>query len=559
MDARRIDYNLRGARDHDHLGAETECNVIDGEDFGVQGILDGDQAVYRVINFLREKLGEPADNALRAICGDVTVKTLEANPRPLKSPRSTAAAQRLYSILIDLAAELIGQKTERNLHTLHGATWRPSGASPQDVSTRVPLDRQAYYAFQTREHGDKVADATGDHFNESQPWLEQHVGPHEYSDKMTRLTGRMRLVITALAMGLSASSPLYYAHNGNPNGNGIQTTLTRFDSARLGLIWRGRTDLDVSVLWRDDLSYQSVMKTWVEEGVIPSARALWVPERAQAGDVRGVVSFEEFCSEKGISLDTPEAIEQAKRWLIACYQYGPYSKDNAFVGDPKWRDIWDWHVREMMKVVRTPRNRVETRVGETPFYSPQTESENALIPYEYLKSFHALLELSFLWLSESPELIDGLECDERSFNAAKDNEDKILREGLDARISWPAGFARISARGALGRLLTELKPWIDAFGYQEEMDIFQRIARRETHTPAERIRLELAGRYGSRMSNRGIQTFLPDDDYPRELLNRTRNAMTLELDAIRRDLPKFPDSDRVVIQSLLELIDQLKS
>ena len=52
------------------------------------------------------------------------------------------------SIIIDAAIQNLGNAEGRDLHTLHGAAWRPSNVKDTDISTNIAFDKQVYYAYQ---------------------------------------------------------------------------------------------------------------------------------------------------------------------------------------------------------------------------------------------------------------------------------------------------------------------------------------------------------------------------------------------------------------------------
>jgi hypothetical protein len=135
----------------------------------------------------------------------------------------------------------------------------------------------------------------------------------------------------------------------------------------------------------------------------------------------------------------------------------------------------------------------------------------------------------------------------------------VLTRGLDAEVRWlPGGMATMTARELLRRLLAKMGPLIDGLGRREDLVLVQQAADGVVQTPATRIRREVGRWYGIDSSNRQNARLLPDDGYPRELLRRTRESMSLELDQIEADLPRVPDLDRPQLTELLSLVRGLR-
>ncbi len=553
METRRLDTIAREIEAGEpRLGAETECIVVDGETFEVQHGLNGQQPVAackkRIKAALRESraLRDEPDRVLSYIVPDVTALTIEANPPPLAHPRSTAAAQRLMAIMIDRAIQTLSKQNGRLLHTLHGAALRPSKVTPADISQDAPFDRAAYYQYQIGRNGDKVADAMGDHYNLSAPWLKNHISERDYSGKMVEMAGLMRLLGSPLDMGLTACSPFYYAANGSSDKPREGTVLTPYESARLFLVWRGRTDMDVSTLWSSLGDFEDTMSGWARDGTLSSSRAIWLPVRAQAAPVQ-TKSFGD------LHLAESDAIRDR---LLASFTYGPESPENPFQGDALWQRIEQWRQEHLMALIHAPKNRVEVRVGETPFAFNETDSQARLTPYTYIKALHTFYELLFIWLSERPRFINGLKYDEQNLSRCKQNEEAVLMRGLDANIRWMPGRSELSARQALKIVLSELKELAHAFGRLEDFALLEAIANNQTMTPVERVRSEVHEHYRL-PSQRTASRFLPNDSYPQMLLERTRQGMDLEIEEIEKDLGGLPPQDQSYIRYLLDLVKSL--
>ena len=93
----RIDFIRRTIEEGEpHLGAETEGIVTDPQTLDVVHRLGDEQPTTMVKRWIASQ-GEAGLRATQAITPDIPETTIEANPLPLRSPRSTAAAQRLMS------------------------------------------------------------------------------------------------------------------------------------------------------------------------------------------------------------------------------------------------------------------------------------------------------------------------------------------------------------------------------------------------------------------------------------------------------------------------------
>lgn len=551
MDKNRIDYIEREvAKEAPRLGAETEATVID-KDFNVIHKLDGKLPTNAVIDFLKNNFAERSEEVLKYITPDVTALTIEGNPPPLNHPRSTAAAQRLISIIIDSAVEKLGKKEGLKLHTLHGSAWRSSNVSPDDISNDVPFDKKVYYEYQVRRNGDKVADAMGDHYNLSLPWRSDHLPERDYSNAMIRMAGKDRLVGSPFYHALGTCSPFYYASDAH-DVDKQTSVLTPYESARLYLVWRGRTDMDVSRLWENIEGYEKTMRAWALDGTLASSRAIWLPVRAQSVNGNGV-KFKDFAY-TNLQGESEEFLREA---LMASYKYGPHSTENPLRNDSRWQKIEDWRQNEIATVIDSPKNRVENRVGETPFYFPENSNQEEMTPYRYLKAFHTFQELLFIWISESPSMLNGLRYDEQNLGRTRGNEESVLIGGMGARVRWLPRNAEMDARSALKIVLGELSDLAKALDRLDDLAPILNIAFNNAMTPSERIRNEVGEKYEMN-TDRTMSRALPDNTYQRELLERTRDAMTIELHVIGKDLPSLPSSDQKFISYLLGLANELK-
>jgi len=555
FDARTIDRIRQGIEEGSpHVGAETEGILTDPSTLEVVHDLEGCQPTQAVKRWIARAGGEAGRRAAELVTPDVPETTIEANRGPLRNPRSTAAAQRLMAILIDTALVELGSRVGRGLQLLHGAVWRPPRLTSADVSRAASLFKSVYYEFQIGRHGDKVGAAAGDHVSFSAPWLE-HLGATEISRKMIEMTGRMRLVGGALSIGLSAASPLYFGANGGGSQSIYGTSLTPWASARLGHVWPGRTIMDVSGLYRDAVSFRRTMARFAETGALLSGRDVWLMARAQPAPVEPERSLSEVCAAQGMDLETDDGRSRARELVLASFRHGPNDEDNPLHGDPAWQAVEAWRQDLLRQLIRAPRNRVEIRTLETPpAFVPDSPGGTYSTPYEYLKSVHAFLELLFVYLSENPPSVDELEYGELELQAAKSNEQAVLLRGLDAQVYWIPTMRSMSARELLRRLLVEMRPLAEALERTRDLAIVERIAEGIEHPPAARIRREVATWYDMDVHVRHNAQMLPSDDYPRELLARSRRGMELEIEQIEEDLPTVPLRDRRTLSELLDLV-----
>jgi hypothetical protein len=547
-----------------HLGAETEGIVTDTQTLEVVHEIGDQQPTQAIKSWIRAQ-GEGGETAADSITPDVPETTVEANPAPLRSPTSTAAAQRLLAILQDTA--LLHLNAEHGLSTqlLHGAAWRPPRITAADASRAATPFKRLYYDFQIGVHGDKVGAAAGDHFNLSAPWLGGQ-SPVEISRIMVEMTGRMRLIGGPLSIALSAASPLYFGASYRGTGANKRdpiygTSLTPWESARLGEVWPGRTIMDVSGMSQGPVRFRKTLRRFARTGTLLSGRDVWLMARAQPGPFAAGPGFEDLCGELGLDLDTPTGFEEARRLLHACFQFGPDNAENPLTGDPAWVGMEAWRQDMLERVIRAPRNRVEIRTLETPpAFAADSPGGDYRTPYEWIRSVHAFLEVLFVYLADPPRFLEDLEFREFELQAAKSNEQAVLRDGLDAQVRWiPGGMDTMTARELLRRLLEKMGPLIDGLGRRDDLALVQQAADGAVQTPATRMRQEVGRWYGIDTANRENARLLPDDSYALELLRRTRESMSLELDQIESDLSGVPALDRPQLAELLSLVRRTRS
>jgi hypothetical protein len=558
LNAARIDHIRRVIEEGPpHMGSETEGILTDPVTLDVVHRLGGSQPATAVRTWISEH-GAAGAGAAGSITADIPETTIEANPLPLRSPRSTAAAQRLFAILVDAAVRSLAREGEPAPHLLHGAAWRPPNLGLEDASVAADIFKRNYYRFQIGVHGDKVGAAAGDHLNLSAPWL-GHPGEAEISRKMIEMTGRMRLVGGFLSIALSASSPLYFGADSGGHDPVYGTSLTPWESARLGHVWPGRTIMDVSGLYRDPVSFRRTMDRFARNGTLLSGRDVWLIVRAQPGSEEKGPGLEDLC--RNLSLDLSDASDRARirELLEASFRFGPEDRENGLRFDPAWMALEQWRQDRLERLIRAPRNRVEVRTLETPSAFDEESPGGAYrTPYEYIRSVHTFLELLFIHLSENPPYAEDLEYGELELQAAKSNEQAVLLGGLDAVIRWiPGNMRAVTARDLLRRLLDDLAPLARGLDREGDLQIVREVAASSALPPAARIRREVGGWYGIDVDLRHNARLLPDDEYPRMLLERSRRAMEEELEQIRADLPTVPGPDREYLEGLLGLIETL--
>ncbi len=556
LEAQRIDQIRRSIEDGTgHMGSETEGILTDPVDLTVVHRVGGRQPTQAVKAWVAARSETCAAAVASKITPDIPETTIEANPPPLHAPRSTAAAQRLMAILVDASLRALHPDSDQPPQLLHGAAWRPPAITVADTSEAADPFKRLYYEFQVAEHGDKVGAAAGDHLNLSAPWL-GHPGAGEISRKMVEMTARMRLIGGALSIALSASSPLYFgAERGGGEGR-YRTALTPWESARLGHVWPGRTIMDVSGMFRDPVSFRRTMSRFARNGTLLSGRDVWLMVRAQPGPHDAGPPFAELCLSMGIDVEQPGGLAKARGLLHAAFHHGPYDEQNALHPDPAWRLVEAWRQARLERIIRAPRNRMELRTLETPpAFAPSSPGGTWQTPYAYIRSLHTFFELLFIYLSETPVMVEDLEYKEVELQAAKSNEQAALHAGMDARLRWiPANLHGVPAREALQQLLDAVRPLAEGMDRAQDLELIEQVARGESKPPAARIRAELSEWYGIDAQLRHNARILPHDGYPQMLLRRSRAAMETELEQIAADLPTVPSSDRPYLEDLLSLV-----
>lgn len=541
-----IDQILAAIEQTPYLGAESEGQVIDPSTFETHHTIGGTQPTQAVKDWLKAA-GVDADT-LSFITPDVPETTTEVNPPPLRSPRSTAMAQRLFTILVDTAHQVMREETGTPIQLLHGAALRPPHITPEDASRHIDPFKQLYYEFQIGNHGDKVGAATGDHYNISAPW-KKFRNPQEATDFYVRMAGHMRLIGASLMMGLGTASPLYSASKNGGHG----TVLTGTNSNRLSRVWPGRTILDMANLFSNRQTFLSELHSALDDRLLYTGRDIWLPTRPQAAPIHAGKSFQQICEECGIDLDTPEGMGTARKILAESFtlQEGDPS------GTKNYRPVKNWRLEMVQKFIEAPRNRVEMRVTETP---PAFEGQT---PYQTIKALHTFQELLFIYLTRNPEWAQRLRYSCTELPAAKHNEESILKNGLDGKTYWPHNRRETTGRAMLKTILDdpEFKKLVEALNRTEDMEWIRQVAESTTKPPAERMRDEIAAEYGINADHNETDRFLHGEDpdrYPRELLRRTRAAMPLELQQIETDLLTVPKADQPALRTLLNTVKKIR-
>jgi len=540
-----------------HIGSETEGIVTDTQTLEVVHTFNGLQSTEAIKRWIREQSIEvyqdgsnDQKDVTEAITPDIPETTTECNPQPMRSPVSSTASQRLMAIIVDAAL----QNMEGDAQLLHGASWRPPNITVLDASNHVPNWKQFYYQYQIGIHGNSIASAAGDHLNLSAPWMGTD-NPLEVSRKMIEMTGRMRLIAGAISIAISAASPLYHSSNGGGKNTRHGTVLTRWGSARLGEVWPGRTIMDVAPLFENRIKFITTLEKFAQRGILLTGKDLWLPARAQAGKYEGEPSFEDACHSASLDISNKKDRLRVQELLSASFKYGPRDDGNQYTGDPQWQEIEKWRQNMLQKIIHAPRNRVELRTLETP---PAFENQT---PYEYIKSVHSFLELLFIYLSLNPDCTHLLEYDSLNLQAAKNNERSTLLRGMDAHIHWvPDQFMKkTTPRELLQYLLDEVHNLSVALEREEDLELINQLAHGTLLCPAERIRREVGNMYNINVKKRDHTRILPNDDYPKSLLERNRTSMKNELEQIETDVNRMPAGDKPYIMHLLNVAKHLRS
>jgi hypothetical protein len=551
MRTTEIDHICRCIEEGDgHIGAETEGIVTSRDTYEVVHLIEGEQPTHAVKKWIEEKFSaEKPEIITDAIEPDIPESTLECNPAPVRSPISSAASQRLLVIIVNSVLQSMGGG---DAQLLHGASWRPPNTTKDDASRHAPFWKQVYYEHQIGVHGDKVASAAGDHLNLSAPWMGTS-DKKEVSKKIIEMTARMRLIAGALSIAMSAASPLHYYANGDCTNMVFETSITPWNSARLGHVWPGRTSMDVASLYRDPVNFRRTLERFAETGELMIGRDIWLLTRAQPGKGENIPSFEETCADHGIDLEGEDERGRVRALLEASFRYGPSDCSNPYRKESQWRVIENWRQDMLRTLIKTPRNRVEVRTLETPpAFKDQT-------PYEYIKAVQTFLELLFIYLCQNPDFVDNLEYDDINLQAAKDNERKVLLGGLDAKIRWIPNMTSTTPRQTLEMLLKKVEGLSQGLGRNNNLRIIRELVSGTLKPPAERIRSEVAEWYGINVEQRHNPRLLPDDDYLKHLWERNRNAMDVELEQIADDLLEVPGRDRPYLEKLLCVAKQMRT
>ncbi|MDF2379734.1 MAG: hypothetical protein P1V18_05995 [Candidatus Gracilibacteria bacterium] len=523
-----------------HIGPETEGIAVNPKT--LEGIhMIGDlQPTQAVKQWIDHQLGEEGIAISKFITPDVTEMTVEANPDPLVTPRASAAVQRLYSILLDAACQGLSEEHGIGIQLQKGVALRSLNITSEDVSKQAKSFSRAYYEYQVKNYGDKMAAAAGDHLNFSAPW--RRMSPHEMTNLMVQITGRMRLLVVPLLIALSAASPLSF---GQFNGSGERMIMTPYDSTRLGKVWPGRTNMDLSTLFRNGEMFRSELENLQRDNYLLTGRDLYLPVRPQPGSIQGLPDFPE----------TDLCFSESRDRIFALFDFGrahsSFGEVNPYLSDDHFQKVQSWREEYLSKFINAPRERLEVRVFETaPAFEGQT-------PYQHTKGLHTFAELMFIYLSQSPECVQQLTHSEVELQAAKSNEKAVLQGGLNARLHWiPGGMKKASARSMLKFFLDRIQPLAKEFNREEDLEYIREIADGLRKTPAEMIRHEVENRYNI-STERDREHMLPDDQYPKDLLIRTRKAMQLEVEQIENDLSSLPESDQETVRTLLEVTKKL--
>jgi hypothetical protein len=345
-------------------------------------------------------------------------------------------------------------------------------------------------------------------------------------------------------------SPFHFSCSYANDDLNYRTVLTPYQSARMGYVWPGRIDIDVSGLYQPD-TFQNTYFELGRIGLIKIGRDIHLKLRTQS-EFFHAESFEEFCGRTGLSTVRDE--ERLRRALFTSFEHGS-AGDHPLKRDPVWQAVEAWRINQLRSRSRAPRKRLEIRVLETPFAIPD------LTPYTYLKALLTFLELLFIYLSEDPKCTRHMDCGEIELSMAKKNEIRVNQFGLDAPIHWLPTMTSTTPREILKAFLfPEIKSLAKMLegGREEDLYPIEEMIYGGKPTPSVRLRQEVLKRYVKPGKWDQLDPFanfiLPDQELTYELLFRNRETLEDELNQIRDELPSLPSLDQVYIGKLMKAI-----
>jgi hypothetical protein len=562
MNSELLEKIRRAKEQKPSIGLERENFCVRKDTFEQVHVIDGTTtplvAVRKVLHKILKDDGQPL---IKSYVEELVKCVIEVNGEPTHSPRSAAMSIRLLSYITDRALQLI----DDTIYPLHGASWQPVDADSHHdwVTQSAGIYKWAYFSYilQGRDFGNRYASACGDHFNISAPWLDKD----EVDTRMIETSGRLRY-LSALFVPFTSSSPLCFdvVPNGcnNESSKGIEynTSITPFDSARMGSVWPAREEMDVSGIYRA-ADFRETIRKFAGRGQLIGGGDIHIPVRPQPV-VFPTQSFEDFAKSKGINIESPDIV---KTLLFHCFRHGSHLPKAARERLEKrnllsqCEAIETWRMNNIEKFVEAPRNRIEIRVLEAPFSFDDQSG------YAYEKSLYTYLELLFIWVCEDNETLKELKIGEEQLAAAQGNEHKTERYGLDGIIHWTANMQSFcSTRDVLiDSVFPQLEQIAEGLGggRMADLGIIREIIYDRRSTPSQKIRQELLAGYQLTPGQLDGNANFPvgDQSLLQGLLDRNRRILGQELEQIKVEVATIPAADQDYINGLIEtaqLLDQ---
>lgn len=557
MNSELIDKIGQSKEDKPSIGMERENLCVWRDKFSQVDRLDGGQSPLEAVRDVLNTQLQPGEKVLTAsYVEELTKSVIEVNGEPVRSPRAAAMSVRLLSYITDRALQLI----DKDIMPLHGATWQPinTDANPDCITESAGRYKWAYFSYilQGRDYGNRYASACGDHFNISAPWL-----PAAEMDARTiETSGRLRF-LSALFVPFTSSSPIGFdSAPMNAPGEALRyhTTMCPYDSARMGMVWPARAEMDVSGIYRAAYFRSTLMK-FADRSQLMSGGDIHLPVRPQAAP-HAAQSFEAFCKAEGIVFDD---IETMKYLLFLCFRHGSHlpRQRRADLQERGLLDTWNrieaWRRNIIHQFIAAERNRIEIRTLEAPFSFADQSG------YQYEKALYTFLELLFICACEDESALAGLSMAEEQLAAAQQNERKAERYGLDGVIHWTPDMHSFSTtRDALQqRVLPMLDDVAKALGggRDEDLELIREIIHGSRETPSRRLRREILDHYGVKADELDGNAHFPitDSGLLQGLLDRNRSLLSTELAQIKNDISTALSGDRPYLDRLVRTAEQL--
>jgi succinyl-diaminopimelate desuccinylase len=422
-------------------GLEIEFNILDEQLVPVGQVGYGPEARSFADYLNREGLPEWVRDRFQL---EVFRWMTELTTEPCFSARATAAQARLLEgILLDTLAE-IGQNYGASFLALHGNVPHRLDVEPPDIPRGWNLARQRYLRNCLELFGDKLATA-GIHTNHSFPEallsldffhlpLSQRQGRTlvDYRNQALIRATRLLRPMCPVFIAVSAASPFAC---GEVEGRD-EVVLTGDDSRRL-LAFPNPETLDVSRLYASHGDYLDISYDLVRSGVRFGANN-WTPVRARS-DVDPV--------RRNIMATSEQLRELYRRGIYPTGEHGSLEEaERALV------------VENLCARVDLPMGRVEVRTDEG-------GDDLALSTAKVL-----FKDLLMLRIYGEPEYGGSYAYDAEDILRARRNEEAAAQRGLEAEIEHPMRGSRVTVRGYLGELLSEVAPLADALGLDPELE-----------------------------------------------------------------------------------------